>query len=786
MLANGIKVLLRKEVYSDMKYNKYRFRFLMTLAVTVLLFAFGPARPTQAAPEKGAKIADGVWAGDLDLSGKTEDEARQLLEDYFREMEQRTLKLYVYDNYVNKDNPGRTEGQTLLNSFSVSYSSLGFTWSVEETLQKAVSYGQTGKLIQRYKDLQNLKYDKAVLPLEYGINGQTIYNYIAQNVSPEVDHGATEARIAVSYPNIYVTAEASHGISVNVGVTAEKIQLLFSDGIPEDSSITVSVSYQDPLNSTADYSKMNAVLGEYTTLVELTEETRNRTHNITLEMEILNGTIVMPGEVFSIWGIMGNTTADKGFLPAGAFQPGGRMADEEGGGVCQGSTTIYCAALRAEMEIVERFAHSMVISYVPFAQDCALAWDYKDLKFRNNTDAPIYLETFVEGNRVVARIYGHETRPANRSLVFETTVTKREIYGPRYWLNHNANPGKPEVTGGIHMEAEAYCTKKVLVDGVVVSEEVIADDHYRPEQQTVAIGCNMLELYVRGDEYHEKVYDANNNQLLVDKDGIPYYNGTNGYLLVKDYQADSEGHAILDAQGRPIARSGQPTTESPEEHPCSLPRYKGRFDVDDYVAELGLRQLVVIQVKTVASKTAKGEICWVTYEDGETAVPVGSNLEPGTKVIVYVSGGKDYSPTDPTTEAPTEAPTEPPTEAPTEPPTEAPTEPPTEAPTEPPTEAPTEPPTEAPTEPPTTEASLPTMPTYAGRPISELFAELTGMGVPEDDIVIIYGTSQDHPEKDAVYFVSKTDKVEGKSEIKPGTELVPGKKIYIFVNKGED
>ena len=76
----------------------------------------------------------------------------------------------------------------------------------------------------------------------------------------------------------------------------------------------------------------------------------------------------------------------------------------------------------------------MVISYVPLAQDCALSYGNKDLKFRNNTDAPIYIEAFMQGDKVVARIYGHETRPANQKLVFETTYIERVEYGPQYSL----------------------------------------------------------------------------------------------------------------------------------------------------------------------------------------------------------------------------------------------------------------------------------------------------------------------------------------------------------------
>nr|MBQ6241800.1 protein kinase [Lachnospiraceae bacterium] len=274
-----------------------------------------------------------------------------------------------------------------------------------------------------------------------------------------------------------------------------------------------------------------------------------------------------------------------------------------------------------------------------------------------------------------------------------------------------------------------------------------------------------------------------------------------------------------------------------------LPALLGREDIEEAKEELEKMGLSVKLKYENSTEYPVGQICWVTRKDGTTDIPEGTVLKKGTVVMLHISAlvvpknlvgltvaeakeileaaGIPYSfksgkapedpeavvvskvtpkggtvlkddeevvitfrkPTDPTepTEEPTEESTEEPTEAPTEPPTEAPTEPPTEAPTEPPTEAPTEPPTE-----PSTEASLPKMPTYAGRQVSELFAELRSLGVPEDDIVLIYGTSKTHPEKDAVYFVSSKDVVESEFEIAPGTELEPGNKIYIFVNKGSD
>ena len=767
-----------------MKYTLKSLVLLLFLLLCGSLF-FRPATRVQAALVSGNTIADGVWMGDIDLSGKTLDEAKALLEEYFREVESSILKIYVYDNYLNRENPGETEGQTLLNSFFVPFGDLGFDWSVEDTLKEAVSYGQSGRLIERYKHLQDMKFENKRLPLDFSVSLESIQDYITKKISPEVNHAATDAQVSVSYPNVFVSAAEKIGYELDVAATAETIWALFEEGIPEDPICNATISYLEPEHRSEDFAKMNAVLGEFTTTVELGEAKKNRNHNIALEMDFFDGTILMPGEVFSAFGSFGgDTTKEKGFLPAGTFVDG-TLRDEDGGGVCQGSTTMYNAALFAEMEIVERFAHSMVISYVPLAQDCALYYGGKDLKFKNNTDAPVYIEAFMKGDKVVARIYGHETRPANRKLVFETTYVERVEYGPKYSLRSDLNPGKPEVSGDIHMAAKAYCTKKVLQDGMVISSEKIANDTYNKEMKKVTLGTNTLFLEVRQVNYtdvpidpnrvvkrlYEKIYDKDGNQILVDQEGVPIYDGNGGYLLVKNYETDHEGRAKYDGSGKLIARyspiprdpvpsattaptASQPEPSTPSTDAAStdvltIPEYKNRSDVSAYVKELTALGFKVSETKTVKSDSKAGDICWVSLTDGSTDVSPGNSVPEGSKLVVYVSGGKDYdasadtteaasttqaattaAPTEPLTEAPTEAVTEAPTEAPTEPATTAaPTEAPTEAPT---TAAPTEAPTTAaPTEAPTTPATTESKP----EPSTEAATQAAPASFPLSDLI---------------------------------------------------
>jgi vancomycin resistance protein YoaR len=88
---------------------------------------------------------------------------------------------------------------------------------------------------------------------------------------------------------------------------------------------------------------------------------------------------------------------------------GGGMSMDAGGGVCQVSSTLYNAALRAGMEIIERHPHSIRIHYVPPGQDAAVAYNYLDLQFRNNYTTPVLIKSYVSGRRIVMSVLGCRT-----------------------------------------------------------------------------------------------------------------------------------------------------------------------------------------------------------------------------------------------------------------------------------------------------------------------------------------------------------------------------------------
>ena len=116
--------------------------------------------------------------------------------------------------------------------------------------------------------------------------------------------------------------------------------------------------------------------------------TSGRIHNVGLTASICNGQIVLPGETFSFNGVVGDTTAEKGYQEAAGYQDG-KVVQVLGGGECQVSSTLFSAILYTDLDVLERANHSMPVHYVPSGMDATVFWDSPDFKFENNHKYPV-------------------------------------------------------------------------------------------------------------------------------------------------------------------------------------------------------------------------------------------------------------------------------------------------------------------------------------------------------------------------------------------------------------
>ena len=169
-----------------------------------------------------------------------------------------------------------------------------------------------------------------------------------------------------------------------------------------------------------------------------------------------------------------------------------------GGVICQVSTTLYNAVLLSELEVTERHNHSMIVTYVDPSADAAIAESAgKDFKFINNTEHPIYIDGYCENKKITFTIYGVETRPSNREVIYESGILS--VINPDHEVIYTnvAMPIGQVVTQSAHIGYKAQLWKIVKENGVEVSREQINSSSYKmvPRTATVGLSTNDVNAY---------------------------------------------------------------------------------------------------------------------------------------------------------------------------------------------------------------------------------------------------------------------------------------------------
>lgn len=201
----------------------------------------------------------------------------------------------------------------------------------------------------------------------------------------------------------------------------------------------------------------------------------------------INGSVVYPGDSFSVYEAVSPFDAENGYELAGSYE-NGTTVETYGGGICQVSTTLYNAVIRAELDITERFNHSMIVGYVDPSADAAIAGTYKDLKFTNNTDAPIYIEGYTQDMVLYFNVFGQETRPSDREVIFESETLSTTDPGVQYQASGGHPIGYISQKQSSHVGYTAQLWKIVKVGGVEQSREVFNKSTYKASPRIVVVG----------------------------------------------------------------------------------------------------------------------------------------------------------------------------------------------------------------------------------------------------------------------------------------------------------
>ncbi|MBP2077966.1 VanW family protein [Oceanobacillus polygoni] len=148
------------------------------------------------------------------------------------------------------------------------------------------------------------------------------------------------------------------------------------------------------------------VLGGYTTYYN--PRNSERSDNIALAAEAVNNTVIFPGDTFSFNQVVGERTVGRGYKKAPVIVKG-ELAEDIGGGICQVSSTLFNAVDLKGIQIMERYAHSRRVPYVPPGRDATVSWWGPDFVFKNLYNEPILIRASSKNGKMIVSIYSSET-----------------------------------------------------------------------------------------------------------------------------------------------------------------------------------------------------------------------------------------------------------------------------------------------------------------------------------------------------------------------------------------
>lgn len=414
-------------------------------------------------------IKTGIFAGDIDLSGMTEAEAKAAVEEYVAGLQDVEITLLAAAD---------TE-------VVVTAGDMGIVWANPELVTEAAEIGTHGNVIERYKILKDLEHENKIYPIELSFDLQAINDILTERC---VKYDVKAVNFSLKRADgEFQIVEGQTGYMLDVETSIDLINdYLIGEWDHQPCTIALDIAVDEPKGSAEELAQVTDILGSFTTSYSTSGASRRA--NVENGCSLIDGITLYPGEEFSTYDNVAPFTQANGYYMAGSYV-NGKVVDSLGGGICQVSTTLYNAVLNAELEVTERHNHSMIVSYVDPSADAAIAESSgKDFRFVNNLDYPIYIEGYTKDRKITFNIYGKETRDAGHEVRYESEVL--EVINPPADLIY-ADASQPIgyiVTESAHIGYKARLWKVVTENGVEVSRTQINSSSYKMVPRSATVG----------------------------------------------------------------------------------------------------------------------------------------------------------------------------------------------------------------------------------------------------------------------------------------------------------
>ena len=415
-------------------------------------------------------IAKGISINSIDVSYCTKEQAKEKINNYYTEQLSNDITL-VYNDY-----------KTFIKT-----SEIELNYDIDSAIDFAFSYGKNGNIFQdNYNVLASIIKTKNITPI-YTLNQELLSKFLS-NISTELPDAIVESSHYIEGNTLIIT-KGNSGNVVNIDTTTNNIKSQLTTLSYVNNPITIEVKKQSPkeVNVEEIYNEVhkepkdafytkdpytitpseNGIdfkisLDEAKQIVQSSESeceiplkvlypnvttnmigqeafpdllgsfstnyvsNADRTTNLRLAANKINGTVLMPGDVFSYNGVVGARTIAAGYKNAAIYQ-NGEVVDGLGGGICQISSTLYNAALFANLEMVELYNHQFVPSYVTAGRDATVVYGVKDFKFKNSRKYAIKITCSVSGGVAKFQIWGVK-EPTEYDVSVYANVSRTSSY----------------------------------------------------------------------------------------------------------------------------------------------------------------------------------------------------------------------------------------------------------------------------------------------------------------------------------------------------------------------
>lgn len=419
-------------------------------------------------------IYPGVTIEGMSVGGMTQEEAKAKVQEYVDKVSQETITLQV----KKKES-------------TFPLADLGLKCTNMDVVEQSYNLGKTGNPFKRVMEVRELEKDGTEFPLSFSVD-RAKTGKIVEKKAKKFLAKKNDASIKREDGKFVITKQTD-GIAIDFDANAKKLAAIFEKKNWNQKSVIFPMDYtlDKAKHTKKELSAIKDVLGTFTT--SYAGSTSGRCANVENGARLIDGTVLYPGESFSVYSKVAPFTADNGYHLAGSYS-NGQTVQTYGGGICQVSTTLYNAVLRAELKVTERSNHSMTVHYVPLSADAAISGTDKDLKFTNNLDCPVYIQGKAGGSSITFTIYGKEYRASNRKVEYKSETISTRGPSEKVIKDDTMEEGKRVVESSGRTGYTAKLWKIVYIDGKETKRTQVNSSSYMSTPSVIRIGTKKKEV----------------------------------------------------------------------------------------------------------------------------------------------------------------------------------------------------------------------------------------------------------------------------------------------------